>query len=203
MRQPTETSDSVEICVGLPERFRVDAARLFYEVFHGQLRALMPTEEIAIQLLPDDLDPERVIIAVVDDNLAGFVGLAYSRRNFMSFTRRDFTRRFGPIGGGFRHFIYRTCARPRLDRDLVVDGLGVAVSMRRRGIGARLIAAVCEFARANGFRAVRLEVAETNEDARRLYERAGFVIVRTRRLPAVLAAAADYAVDIEMCKQLT
>lgn len=45
------------------------------------------------------------------------------------------------------------------------------------------IHAVFDFARKRGMRAVRLDVVDTNPDARRLYERLGFAPVRTRRCP--------------------
>jgi ribosomal protein S18 acetylase RimI-like enzyme len=56
-----------------------------------------------------------------------------------------------------------------------VPGLGLAVrdGYRDQGIGTRLLAATVELARASGFRALSLSVADGNR-ARHLYDRAGF-----------------------------
>ena len=48
----------------------------------------------------------------------------------------------------------------------------------RRGVGTQLMAALEAHARAAGLRAVELEVVDTNPDARRLYERLGFVVLK-------------------------
>lgn len=56
-------------------------------------------------------------------------------------------------------------------------GMFVAPERRRRGIGARLLAAVIEHARTlGGVEWVQLSVSESTPDARRVYERAGFEI---------------------------
>lgn len=51
----------------------------------------------------------------------------------------------------------------------------VAPWARRRGVGERLVRAVLDEARARGLRLVHLEVTSSNDGARRLYERCGFV----------------------------
>jgi ribosomal protein S18 acetylase RimI-like enzyme len=155
-----------------------------------------------VELLPNDLNPDRVIVAIVGDQLAGFAGLAYGGQNFMTFKRRDFDARFGRFGGAVRYFLYAAFSQSRLGRDLVVDGLGVTQSLRRRGIGAELLRAVCDYAKANGFGAVRLEVADTNHQARRLYERAGFSVVRTRTNPGYMRIDPNHHADIEMCREI-
>ncbi len=52
--------------------------------------------------------------------------------------------------------------------------IAVAAGARRRGLGARLLAAAEAAARAEGARLLHLEVAEDNEAARRLYAAAGW-----------------------------
>ena len=56
-------------------------------------------------------------------------------------------------------------------------GLGVAPAHRRRGRGSTLLAATVDLARENGVGALGLSVSERNATARRLYARAGFVVV--------------------------
>ena len=56
-------------------------------------------------------------------------------------------------------------------------GFGVAPAHRRRGLGSVLLAAAVDLAREQGIGALSLSVSERNAIARRLYERAGFVVV--------------------------
>jgi ribosomal protein S18 acetylase RimI-like enzyme len=56
-------------------------------------------------------------------------------------------------------------------------GLGVAPAHRRRGIGTALLGATVDLAREDGAGALSLSVSERNHEARRLYDRMGFVVV--------------------------
>ena len=59
--------------------------------------------------------------------------------------------------------------------------IGVAPATQARGLGAALVAAVVDAARAAGARRLFLEVGAENRAARRLYERAGFMEISVRR----------------------
>lgn len=61
-----------------------------------------------------------------------------------------------------------------LDTDAGLYAMWVAPQHRRAGVAAALVEAVVTWARAAGFRRLRLEVADANEAAVRLYERMGF-----------------------------
>jgi ribosomal protein S18 acetylase RimI-like enzyme len=68
--------------------------------------------------------------------------------------------------------------------DAGLYAMWVDPSFRGRGIGDALVAAVVVWARAAGHRRLRLEVADHNTSAVRLYERAGFVATGAHgRLP--------------------
>jgi ribosomal protein S18 acetylase RimI-like enzyme len=64
-----------------------------------------------------------------------------------------------------------------LGEDVPGLGLGVAPAYRQRGIGTALLVATVDLAREQGIGALSLSVSERNDRARRLYERAGFVVV--------------------------
>jgi ribosomal protein S18 acetylase RimI-like enzyme len=61
----------------------------------------------------------------------------------------------------------------------LLDGLCVSDQARGQGVGTALLEAVVAEARQRGYRAVRLDVVDTNPRARALYERRGFVLDRT------------------------
>lgn len=68
-----------------------------------------------------------------------------------------------------------------LGSDAEIMTIGVDEPWRRRGIGAALLGAMLDAARAAGCRRVFLEVRTDSEGPRRLYERAGFRGVAIRR----------------------
>lgn len=71
-------------------------------------------------------------------------------------------------------------------RDALVDELYVAAGRRGQGIGQALLAVAVDHCRSLGIRSVHLQAAHANADAKRLYERLGWVRherhLMTRRL---------------------
>lgn len=68
-----------------------------------------------------------------------------------------------------------------LGEDADVMTIGVVAGWRRLGVGARLLDALLDAARASRARRVFLEVRASDEGAQRLYERAGFRPIGIRR----------------------
>lgn len=62
----------------------------------------------------------------------------------------------------------------RHEVDAGLYGLWVAPQARGTGVGEALVSSVIAWARAAGYRSVRLDVGDTNAHAVRLYERIGF-----------------------------
>jgi ribosomal protein S18 acetylase RimI-like enzyme len=69
-----------------------------------------------------------------------------------------------------------------LSDEVYIAVLVVDASMRGKGIGSLLMQSAFDIAQKNQCTAVVLDVANTNPDARRLYERLGFKLVRTIEL---------------------
>lgn len=65
-----------------------------------------------------------------------------------------------------------------------VGGMGVVPESRRQGVGEQLMRALIDSARAAGVRRLGLEVLESNDGARLLYEKLGFA--RWRRLEVLM-----------------
>jgi ribosomal protein S18 acetylase RimI-like enzyme len=99
----------------------------------------------------------------------------------------------------FRRFTAERPAYGFLGEDVPGLGLGVAPAHRRRGLGTALLAATIKLACEQGAAALSLSVSERNQAARRLYDQAGFVVVRregdslTMRLDLVDDPGADPA----------
>ena len=58
--------------------------------------------------------------------------------------------------------------------------LATAPAARRRGLGTALMGVALEYATQNRVRLILLEVRASNEDARRLYRKLGFVVTGVR-----------------------
>ncbi|HVB32922.1 MAG TPA: ribosomal protein S18-alanine N-acetyltransferase [Patescibacteria group bacterium] len=64
--------------------------------------------------------------------------------------------------------------------EMEILNLAVLPAARRRGVATALLRAALDHGRRAGSRRAYLEVRESNQAARRLYERSGFVIVARR-----------------------
>ena len=82
-----------------------------------------------------------------------------------------------PIGAAwFRLFPFDELGYGFVAEDVPQLTIGVVATARGRGVGTRLLEALVDVARGDGYRAISLSV-EPDNPARRLYERTGFVRV--------------------------
>jgi ribosomal protein S18 acetylase RimI-like enzyme len=120
--------------------------------------------------------PEEVLVALLDEQVAGFVCL----------------RPASPL--------------PSNAHVLVVDNVGVAPSAQRRGVASRLLEAVDAYATEHGIERLKLRVLSANRAALALYERHGYEIEGRLRGEFRLAVGTDGAVvpvdDVLMAKTL-
>ena len=177
-------ADQIAVRLGLPERHRRRAGELYYEAFRQKFEPVMGSPEHGVAILEKSLIPEQAIVALHQDQLVGVSGLQYGGRCFVDARVSAFVHEFGWVWGLFKfaQFVLFFAQRERKG-EIIIDGFVVRASMRGKGIGTRLLEAVFDFAQANGFEAVSLQVVDTNPGARRLYERMGFVPTKTRNYP--------------------
>jgi ribosomal protein S18 acetylase RimI-like enzyme len=97
------------------------------------------------------LEPENVLVAVLDGVPAGYVALGSPTR------------------------------LPANEHVVAIHGLAVAPESQRQGLGRRLLAAAIEEARRRGARRISLRVLAGNQAARALYASAGFEIEGVQR----------------------
>jgi len=193
----------VEIRRGLPDLYLRQAAELYYEGFRQKFEPILNSPGQGVAILEESFDPELATIAVYQDQLAGIAGLQYSGHDFVNFRTSAFVRQYGWLRGLFKVLLlYFFFAERGSKGELAIESIVVHPAMRGKGIGTRLLKAVFDFARARGFGSVRLEVVDTNPDARRLYERMGFVATKTRRYP-YLRRMMGFSAATTMVKELT
>ncbi len=166
------------IRLGLPPHLRADAARLYWHAFGAKLGRVMGPDERAHQLLIRIIRADHAIVAVHDDRLVGLVGFKTPQAAFAAGGFADMWAVYG-LGAFWRAVALWLLSRDVDNERFLVDGLCVAPAAQGEGVGTALLSAICAEARGRGYHAVRLDVIDTNPRARALYEREGFVAMRT------------------------
>jgi ribosomal protein S18 acetylase RimI-like enzyme len=168
---------------GLPDRFRAAAAELYWDAFGGKLTRVMGPKRKALAFLQRALRSDHVIIAQSDnDDLLGLVGFKTFSGSFAGGEWSDMRVVYGRFGALWRVAMLSLLSRDIENERFLLDGICVAATARSQGIGTVLLQALCEEARTRNYRAVRLDVITSNPRARALYERFGFVPLKTEGL---------------------
>jgi ribosomal protein S18 acetylase RimI-like enzyme len=115
------------------------------------------------------------------DRLVGLVGFKTPQGAFAGGRFGDIWAVYGP-GALWRAGALWLLSREVDNQRFLMDGLCVDPAVRGQGVGTALLHAISTEARARGYRGVRLDVVDTNPRARALYEREGFVEVRTAEM---------------------
>lgn len=174
---------TVTISQGLPEPLRARAAAIYWQAFGGKLGRVLGPEDRAERFLTRVMRADHCFVARnLSGDLVGVAGFKTPQGAFAGGGTADLTAEYGLAGGMWRAGVLRLLSRD-IDNDrFLIDGICVARGARSQGIGTALLAALCDEARARGYRSVRLDVVDTNFRARALYERLGFMAVDSQPL---------------------
>lgn len=172
----------MEVNLGIPDELREPVIVLFYEAFKRKFSKLMTMEE-ALRILPGLLNLEQIVFASTDGRLVGFAGIQHGKKHLFKLSLLPFIKCLGLPRGLFVAFILLLFGRPYREDELLMDGICVDKSMRGQGIGSLLLNYVFTFAQHSRYKTIRLDVVDTNPDARRPYERMGFCPAYTRYHP--------------------
>lgn len=161
-------------------------ASILYAAFRRQLEPLLGRPEAVQRVLAPSLRPDRVLTASREGRPVALAGLHYAGRNFIAVEPAVCLRALGPARGALGWLVLNLFWAGECPPGQVrLAALAVDPAHRGRGLGSQLLAEVLDGARAGRYRAVRLEVLDTNAGARRLYERLGFAVVGQHRYPGL------------------
>lgn len=196
------TLQSTSILPALPDAMRADAADLYLDAFWAKFRPILGRSRAdAVALFAPKLRLDRAIAAVDGDRLLGLAGFKDAEGGFFDAELSDLQRAYGWLGGLWRGLAFSLFERESKPGEFLMDGIIVRPEARGLGVGTRLLAAIEERARAVGASVIRLDVVDTNPNARRLYERVGFLPIRTERV-GFLRPIFGFSASTEMQKPL-
>ncbi|MEV0255700.1 GNAT family N-acetyltransferase [Streptomyces sp. NPDC050732] len=178
-----EPMHSPAIRRGVPEGSETRVAALYWEAFGRKLGAALNPPDKARAFLAAHLHHDRGIVALVDGEVAGVAGYQLDKRGLTGGGAGDVLSAYGTLRGLPRLPLLALMERRAADGELVMDGIAVASEHRGKGIGGLLLREIAAVATEHSCRRVRLDVIDVNPRARALYERHGFVAVRTEKTP--------------------
>lgn len=171
---------SVEILHGIPESMRASAASLYDDAFGEKFAVAISSGEQRLALLVESLNLAFAFCAIEENRLVGIAGYKTRGGSFTDgMTYKALLKHAGLVRGNWAALVFSLYERSHNSGQLLMDGIVVDASARGRGIGTQLLNELTTFGKSKGFNTVRLDVIDTNPDARRMYQRNGFTATRT------------------------
>ena len=159
-------------------------AELYDEAFGAKFVAAIPEKARRLRLFGDSVQPEFAIGAYDEQTLVGLVGFHTKDGSLTgNMGVSMLVRELGLFAGARAAVILSFYERSPVSGELLMDGIAVAPDYRGTGIGTNLLKLLKEYASGSGYERIRLDVIDTNEKARRLYERFGFEATSAERFP--------------------
>jgi len=166
--------------VGIASQDRQRAAEIYEEAFGAKLGIAIGEKNHRVALLCQGFQLSCAISAYEGDYLVGLAGFCTKNHALTSgITYRSILKEVGFFKGQRAAIIFGLFERKAKDDELLMDGIAVSSEHRGQGVGTALFEALVAYAKANHYQRIRLDVIDTNPDARRLYDRLGFSAERT------------------------
>ncbi len=172
--------------IGIRTEHKEDAARLYAIVFQTKYLKILGNPEEVTQLLKDGINTQRGISAISEENeLLGISGFKFDKTSLTNIKSKTLFKKYGILKGVFKLVIlailfYR---KPDKGKQLLMDGIAVKEGCRGRGIGKQLFLELEKFAIDKNLSSIKLDVIDENPNAKRLYEKIGFVSTKYQKLP--------------------
>ena len=193
----------VTVFRGLHDELRPQAARLYWEAFGGKLGRVLGPDDRALRFFQQVIRGDLCFAAVDDGGrLIGIAGYKTPAGSFAGGSWADLKATYGRFGGRWRGCLLWALGRDVDNDRFLIDGICVLKSVRGQGLGGLLLSALNDEGRARGYDVIRLDVIDTNWRARALYERAGFVAIKTDHI-GWLRYVFGFTSSITMVRSLT
>ncbi len=159
----------------VPPELINSAVSLYVDALKDKVVPVLGDTTRAISVLTDNLVPGRCLAAICDDKLVGILAIQTAQGGFFSPSMQSIISEYGWVQGLYRYAgLFFLHHETKCD-EWYVDGIAVDKDMRGKKVGTALLGRLEIMAKENGIRKISLEVIDTNERARSLYRRLGFV----------------------------
>lgn len=175
----------VTIGYGFTADERAGVADLYWQAFRRKLRPAFASDGRGRGIVAASLRADRTLVARADGAVVGMCGYRQGGAGAASPTWRLLRAQLSWPAAVRAALVLGVLARSDVEGALVLDGICVGDAQRGRGAGSALLEAAAAHARAEGLRAVRLSVVDTNPRAQALYRRRGFVPVESGSMGAL------------------
>jgi len=173
-------ADDLTITRGFPDALRSDVAFLYDAAFGSKLAIAIPDAPRRLRLLEEALDSPHSFVALSGGKALGIAGFKTPSGALTSGISPKLLRTYLGLVGALRAMVILALFERKLSPgELLMDGISVSPAARGGGVGTKLLERLKQFAAKEGYRTIRLDVINTNDGARRLYERLGFAPTRT------------------------
>ena len=166
----------------LPDDFKVSAVRLYFNTLIEKFEPILGSDGRAEQALASSIENDKCLVAVCKGKLVGIMGVQTSEHGFVNPNLKTMIRVYGVLGGILRMGGLAILHHKTDTDEHYVDGVAVASEMRSTGIGSHLFELLEQTVLEKRIKTISLEVIDTNPRAKALYERLGFVAVKTQTL---------------------
>jgi ribosomal protein S18 acetylase RimI-like enzyme len=193
---------NLQIRFGVPKNQRYIVANIFYESFEGKFSKIFGNKNKSGTFISTCLSDDRTLVALKDGFAVGFAGLQYNGKSFIDANLNQTLKIFGlgtlrvVLFGGI--FLFNKAAK----NEILLDSIAVSADERGKGIGSKLLQSTIDHAQSKGFSQIKLEVIETNQNARRLYERIGFKETKVQKIPYPFSKLLGFGSVTEMIYSL-
>ncbi|MEM7009648.1 MAG: GNAT family N-acetyltransferase [Thermodesulfobacteriota bacterium] len=176
---------SIRYQLGIPEDCRQKAAQLYAEAFSQKFMPIIGSKEKLIGILYDAIKPECGIAALKDEQLVGLCGFYHNGISFTAgMSSSVIIKHLGYIKGTWAILLlWILYERKPAAGELWMDGIVVDTDMRGKGVGRNILEQLNSFAKEKRYKCIKLDVIDTNNRAKKLYESQGFVETKTSYHP--------------------
>ena len=166
----------------LPDNFKVSAIRLYFNALKEKLEPILGSDSRAQEALASNIATDNCLVAISNGKLVGIMGIQTNKCGFVNPSLKTMVRIYGIFGGILRTGGLAILHHATGTDELYIDGVAVASELRGKGIGSHLFELLDQAAVKKRAKTISLEVIDTNPRAKTLYERLGFVAVKTQTL---------------------
>ena len=197
-----QSTNGIEIIQQLPNALRSQAAELLYESFYIKMSVLIKEKDKALRLIRAATNYESGFYVILDNKLAGIAGIQGKGNKYFNVKFSDLLKEFSFFTAlpKFIRFRLESVSFPK-ENELEIVALTVQEDMRGKNLGTSLINEIIKYAKEKGFGRLSLTVVDTNQNAKRLYERIGFSISKIVKYGFITRSAGFEAV-IHMYKNI-